>query len=413
MSGQKNIPVYFVTNWDMVGYTATTMASLLSNTKRNCDFYVMDCGLSTFDRQQLSTLKDRFSNLKSLSFATVDMNRFEGLNVWYYGMLDAWAMLLFPEAFPDVHGKVIHIESDTLVVGDIEKLYNENLDGYTIGAAPEIAFGALTDLFPSKDHYYFNLGMIVIDCDKWRQDDTTAKCLELGRKYGKRFNCLHQDALNMLYYNNNYKKLLNRYNLGERKNYVKIIHPDLSDEYFEKEWKDPVIIHFSPNKPWRTQHSFYDEKRIVKYFNEWWYYAYQTPYFWGMENAFMAKKIEDEITGLKIGVSNYGNSLLDTLPDGHPFKGIHGEGVIIDLNKNIFNASAPARTSAPLPAPATKVARYRLLGLPLMKVKTDSRGSKHYKLFGILSVFKIKRDKKGGKTYKLFSCLPLWNVKEK
>lgn len=48
----QTIPVYLVTNWDMVGYTATTMASILSNTKHNCDFYILDCGLSDFDRKQ-------------------------------------------------------------------------------------------------------------------------------------------------------------------------------------------------------------------------------------------------------------------------------------------------------------------------------------------------------------------------
>ena len=206
---KENIPVFLVTNWDMVGYTATTMASIMCNTKRRIDFYVMDCGLSDFDRKQLSTMKQCFPAIDKIEFYQVDMKRFEGMNVWYYGMLDAWAMLLFPEAFPNVHGKAVHVESDTLIVDDIEKLYNESLDGYTIGACPEIAFGALNDLFPSKEHVYFNLGMLLIDCDKWRTDETTEHCLELGRKYGKEFNCLHQDALNMFYYDNKYKKLPN------------------------------------------------------------------------------------------------------------------------------------------------------------------------------------------------------------
>ena len=39
---KENIPVFMVTNWDMVGYTATTMASIMCNTKRNIDFYIMD-----------------------------------------------------------------------------------------------------------------------------------------------------------------------------------------------------------------------------------------------------------------------------------------------------------------------------------------------------------------------------------
>lgn len=57
--------------------------------------------------------------------------------------------------------------------------------------------------------------------------------------------------------------------------------------------------------------------------------------------------------------------------------------------------------------------KYYFLGLPIMKVKKDARGSKHYKLFNFLPIFKIKNDAKGGKTYKLFSFLPLWRVKSK
>ena len=407
----ENIPVFMVTNWDMVGYTATTMVSILNNTKRNIDFYIMDCGLSDFDQKQLSTLKDKFANLKSISFSKVDMKRFEGLNVWYYGMLDAWAMLLFPEAFPKVK-KVIHVESDTLVVDDIAKLYNEDLESYTIGGCPEIAFGSLSELFPSKEHIYFNLGMLLIDCDKWRKDNTTEKCLELGKKYGKQFNCLHQDALNMLYYNNNYKQLPNRYNLGERENVVKNIHPELSEEYFAKEWQHPVIIHFSPNKPWRTQHSFYDAKRIVKYFNEWWFYASQTPYIGGLKNAFIAQRIEDGFKGLKTGIDNYGCSMLDTLPKEHSCANIMGENVVIGQS-NVMNAVAENQCSKNISALNQTTQKYSFMGIPFLKIKTNKKGTTSYKLLGTLPLLTIKRKNNGSKKYKFLSLFPILTKKIK
>ena len=383
---KENIPVFLVTNWDMVGYTATTMASIMCNTKRRIDFYIMDCGLSDFDRKQLSTMKERFPTIDKIDFYQVDMKRFEGLNVWYYGMLDAWAMLLFPEAFPNVHGKAIHVESDTLVLDGIEKLYNEDLDGYALGAAPDIAFGALSELFPSKEHYYFNLGMALIDCDKWREDKTTEECLALGRKYGKQFFCLHQDALNMFYYDNRYKKLPNRYNLGERENYAKRLHEDLSDEYFSEECKHPVIIHFSPNKPWRSQNNTYSH-RMTKYFNEWWFYASMTPYIEGLCNCFVAYRINDGFKGFQYGIPEYGNNMLDT------------------LEKPIVTASRSKNIK--------ENTRYIILGIPLMKIKTDAKGNKHFKLFFFLPLLKIKHDSKGGKTYKLFSFLPVLKIRKK
>ena len=43
----QTIPVFMVTNTDMVAYTATTMASVLYNTKSNIDFYIMELHLKT------------------------------------------------------------------------------------------------------------------------------------------------------------------------------------------------------------------------------------------------------------------------------------------------------------------------------------------------------------------------------
>ena len=185
----QNIPVFFVTNTDMVGYTATTMVSVAVNTKHDVSFYIMDCGLSDFDRKQFQSLKDAFSNIKNIEFRSVDLKRFEGLSVWYHGLLDAWTMLLFPESFPEVN-KGVHIESDTIVLDDIAKLYNVDLEGFTVAACPDIA----ATLRPEIDldlhkHIYFNLGMIVIDFVKWRKENITEKSIALGKKYGKKFFC--------------------------------------------------------------------------------------------------------------------------------------------------------------------------------------------------------------------------------
>ena len=134
----QNIPIFLVTNTDMVGYTATTMVSVAVNTKHDVSFYIMDCGLSDFDRKQLRSLEGRFPNIVKMVFSRVDVSRFEGLSVWYYGLLDAWAMLLFPESFPEVD-KVVHIESDTIVLDDIAKLYNDcvicNIDQSSVKSA--------------------------------------------------------------------------------------------------------------------------------------------------------------------------------------------------------------------------------------------------------------------------------------
>lgn len=411
----QNIPIFLVTNTDMVGYTATTMVSVAVNTKHDVSFYIMDCGLSDFDRKQFLTLKDTFSNIKNIEFRNVDLKKFEGLSVWYYGLLDAWAMLLFPERFPEVD-KVVHIESDTIVLDDIAKLYNEDLEGFTIAACPEIASILRDDInLDCRNHVYFNLGVIVIDCAKWREEKITEKSLELGKKYGEKFCCLHQDALNIIFSNNKYKILPNRYNLGERKNYIQQIHPEYDDEYFREEWKHPVIIHFSPNKPWRTSSLFY-ERKTMKYFEEWWHYASMTPYYQGLHNAFIAQRIKDEIKGLQIGFDNYGSSLLDTLPEGHPAKNIIGENKILVNNQvvDMASGSQDAELSHKKDAACSRTCRrYRLLGIPVLKVKLSGSGSRYYRLFDHIPLMKLEERENGNsRSYKLFDVVPLLKIKK-
>lgn len=208
-----------------------------------------------------------------------------------------------------------------------------------------------------------------------------------------------------------YKPLPNRFNLGERKNIIKDIIPDLSDDYFTEEWKHPVIIHFSPNKPWRTQSSYFNG-RTSKYFNEWWLYASMTPYIEGLKNCFIASRISDGFKGLKTGTDDYGNNQMDTLRSDHPWQGLQGHDgnattqAFRNLQKGIHSTSEFRANSS-----FTKY--YKLLGLPLIKIQTDKKGNRRLKLFNLLPVLKIEHDSKGGKTYKLFSLLPLLKIKSK
>ena len=388
----ETIPIFTVTNYDMVAYTATMMVSVIYNTKNKIDFYILDCGLSDLDKNNLLKLKDNFPNIHSIQFASVDMNRLEGLPGWYYNTLDTWAKPLFPELFPNVE-KAIHIESDTIFVDDISQIYKEKLEKYTIAACPDITAGKLNKLFSSNNHKYFNLGVLLIDCNKWRKENITSRCLEMGKRYGKQLTCLDQDVLNLIF-ENNYKPLPNRYNLSERVNYCKNLHPDLSDEYFAEEWKHPVVIHFSPNKPWRTQMSF-STNRDAKYFHEWWFYASMTTYIEGLRNCFIANRIKDEITGLKLGVENYGNSFLDKLDDSSPLKDMIGEGAFL----NRKNAAKKLTIS------------YKFLNIiPILKIKKNQNNTSFY-LLNFIPLFKLTTTKRI--TLKLFGFIPLLKIKRK
>ncbi|KAK8652455.1 hypothetical protein V6N13_126487 [Hibiscus sabdariffa] len=83
--------------------------------------------------------------------------------------------------------RVIYLDSDTVVVDDIQKLWNINLRGSRVIGAPEYCNADLAKYFTSdfwsnpefakvfqgKKACYFNTGVMVMDLGKWRQGDYT------------------------------------------------------------------------------------------------------------------------------------------------------------------------------------------------------------------------------------------------
>ena len=383
---EKNIPIYMVTNTDMVAYTATTMASVLYTTKSNIDFYVVDCGLSDWDKKTLLTLKDKFSNLNFIKFYPVDPKQFDGLQTWYFGTLDAWAALLMPNMLPDNVEKILHIESDTILLDDVAKLYNEDLEDYTIGATIDIAKTFDNNPELQFDRKYFNLGYMLVNCKKWKEEEITKKALELGKQYGKAFMCLHQDALNMIF-QGKFKSLPNKYNLADRK--IRSDFDYLNKNYMDEEWKHPVLVHFSPNKPWRTQLNFEFYTRNTKYFNEWWFFASMTPYIEGLRQSFVAKRMDDIF-------NNNSGSNLDTLNNDNILKGY----------SNIFMKNNKSEKK-------NYVLSYRLFSLiPLLKIKEKNTKKKIY-LFGIPVLTTKTSKNKPIKTYRLFNLISILKLKIK
>ncbi|GAA0145562.1 glycosyltransferase [Lithospermum erythrorhizon] len=84
--------------------------------------------------------------------------------------------------------KVIYLDSDLVMVDDIEKLWGVDLEGKVV-AAPEYCHANFTTYFTTsfwadkelnktfegRKPCYFNTGVMVVDVDKWRQGDYTQR----------------------------------------------------------------------------------------------------------------------------------------------------------------------------------------------------------------------------------------------
>ncbi|MBR4106348.1 MAG: hypothetical protein IKK52_03500 [Alphaproteobacteria bacterium] len=286
----NNIPVFIEGQDDLIDLLATAICSICYNTKSYIDFYVLDCGICPFNKKQLESLKAKFSNF-SIEFIPIDLKRFDGMKGWpppKYQFVDCYARLLIPELKPEIN-KAIYLDSDIIALDDIKLLYDQNLDGFETGMVADIGYASpyfencTQNLDISPEHIYANAGMILLDCKKWRENQTTERLLEIGRKFKDHLLVLNEDILSVYYNKNRYKRLENRFNLTDLDSHIcKNVAPQITDEYLANEWKHVVVYHFCHGKPFKQMKNNYNG-RPLRHFDSFWFFASMTPFYAGMK----------------------------------------------------------------------------------------------------------------------------------
>ena len=163
--------------------------------------------------------------------------------------------------------KVLYIDSDTIVYGDLSPIFEIDLKGSYMGAVRDIAvlsikftkhdedmfineYRNIMHPFPLAD--YFNAGVLLLDCRSIINNEALAKKMK-DLKNASKYIALDQSHLNNLF-KGHVTYLDPKYNCywGDFKNFTK--HQYYSR--FENEGNlgdDPVIVHFvGSSKPWNS-----------------------------------------------------------------------------------------------------------------------------------------------------------------
>lgn len=260
-----NIALGFDKNF--AAYAATTIKSILLYNK-NVTFYLMYDNLKKSDIKKISEM----INAHNESYHWIDMsNEFNNL------FTGDWKSktLYFPLKLSSICNgdRVLFLDADTFVTGDLSEFYNQNLEGYYLAAVND--YGMLSDLKTDnrlklgndtvdiKDYFkktrgwnntdmqrYFNSGMLLMNLSEMRQNNVEEQMID-SLKYNL-FAFPDQDCINYVCHD-----------------HVKIVEPKynfmvlfkstwnrLDDEQKEKliaykeEKERPLIIHYLL-KPWK------------------------------------------------------------------------------------------------------------------------------------------------------------------
>ena len=180
-----------------------------------------------------------------IRWVDVDLDAFSGFRT-NQGVSEAtYARLLIPGMFPHSVLRVLYLDADLLVLGDLNWLWEMDLEGAVAGAVLDRLDAKIKRGLPGLEAVprvssYFNAGVLLIDLVRWREEKISEKAMEYLTMHPQSpFS--DQDALNFAC-DGLWK------NLDARWNFQGHYETDIAQLATEQR---PSIIHFATSrKPW-------------------------------------------------------------------------------------------------------------------------------------------------------------------
>ena len=260
---KKEIPIFFATDDNYIPFLDIAISSLIDNASKDYKYTinVLNTGLKD---ENIAIVK-RFENEDvTINFCDITDKIAEIKNklkdVYHFSVV-MYYRLFIESLFPQ-YDKVLYLDCDIVVLGDISKLYNTALGNNLVGAVREQVVCSnpifrdwvktTTGIVPEK---YFNSGVLLMNLAKFRQEKIQEKFMYLISKYN--FDVIDPDQgyLNVLC-----------------KGKVKFLPTGWNKESIEESCEgDLNLVHYALyKKPWQ-----HDDVLNGEFF---WYYVKKSPF---------------------------------------------------------------------------------------------------------------------------------------
>ena len=213
----------------------TTIKSVLYH-NRDVDFYILNSDIAP---EWFKLLGRKMEVVNStIRSVYIDKELFEGYKTGPH-INYATYFRFFATAVVESE-KVLYLDSDIIVTGDLSTLFEMDLKEYSIGA--------VDDVYAYEGRKSgFNAGVLLMDVAKWKEDSIVNSLLELAAGQNQAVHLGDQSILN-IYFEDNWLALDKTYNYMVGADTFR-----LDQECERLDNNPPVIVHFaSHDKPWNT-----------------------------------------------------------------------------------------------------------------------------------------------------------------
>ncbi|MEM7132758.1 MAG: glycosyltransferase family 8 protein [Chloroflexota bacterium] len=282
---------------------------LRGNSTYRLAIYVLDMGISEENKEKIRRYKQYGDSQEQINISFIPLfsqqlltEIFEDKNTSLNFSPAILARLLIPHLLHEKHSRIIYLDADILVLDDISKLWEIDLQGFPLGAGRDIVTYYDDDFRTSKyimggdttikaklvmQRKYFNSGVLVFnDIRKLQSEGFSEVILELAME--KAGYAIDQDALNIYFedqvlYLPQKWNFLDAYTVDGKYNYTNDYYNTIRDT-------PPCIVHYAAfPKPWNSY-----QKRYL--YNEWYRYLEQTNWR-GWRPSTEGKKGFDRVLG--------------------------------------------------------------------------------------------------------------------
>lgn len=270
--------ILYTLNDNFVPQVASSITSVCENNRaaRDITFFLFAKDISKENQKKLRQLINHYH--RHLKIIALD-----DLESYFPFKFDTggWnpivlSRLLLHKILPKKVDKILYLDGDTIILGDLTNLYNNDMNGQAVGACIESACPKfMKQSLGLKNTNYYNAGVLLINVDKWRQEKIGEGIIQYYQSHNGKLFANDQDAINGYLKNQiytlppkyNYGSVLDQYSYDFLK---KLEYPAnyFSKSDYEKAKHHPIIIHYAgENRPWRKYNTHEYRAEYKKYLN--------------------------------------------------------------------------------------------------------------------------------------------------
>lgn len=173
------IDIVYSTDKKYLSICSTSMISLFSNNKNfeKINIHILTLDLSSHEIEKFNILAKKFKNVYFYFYHLNELIKKYTIHNQGYS-LAGYLRIFIKSVLPQEIEKILYLDGDTLITGDLSELWNmdlgENICG---GVLDSVTLDAKTRIGLKEYDNYFNAGVLLINLKKWKEENIESKLL--------------------------------------------------------------------------------------------------------------------------------------------------------------------------------------------------------------------------------------------